>query len=139
LATDFLESLLGGVVPESPVVAPVLEQTIPAAAGSVESDEEERIIRDCNEWIVQQGLPEGEYMYELADHTGNPIAILDLAWPNGLQEGYSQPVALLINEGQEVEEAVNRAGYLFFTDADAFHAYVLKEILANSALDSLFS
>ncbi len=136
VATDFLESLLGGVVPESPVVAPVLEQTIPAVAGSVESDEEERIIRDCNEWIVQQGLPEGEYMYELADHTGNPIAILDLAWPNGLQEGYSQPVALLINEGQEVEEAVNRAGYLFFTEADAFHAYVLKEILANSALDS---
>jgi hypothetical protein len=139
VATDFLESLLGGVVPESPVVAPVLEQTIPAVAGGVESDEEERIIRDCNEWIVQQGLPEGEYMYELADHTGNPIAILDLAWPNGLQEGYSQPVALLINEGQEVEEAVNRAGYLFFTDADAFHTYVLREILANSALDSLFS
>jgi hypothetical protein len=82
---------------------------------------------------------DSEYMYELADHTGNPIAILDLAWPNGLQEGYSQPVALLINEGQEVEEAVNRAGFLFFTDADAFHAYVLKEILANSALDSLFS
>ncbi len=136
VATDFLESLLGGVVPESPVVAPVHEQTIPAVAGGVESDEEERIIRDCNEWIVQQGLPEGEYMYELADHTGNPIAILDLAWPNGLQEGYSQPVALLINEGQEVEEAVNRAGYLFFTEADAFHAYVLKEILANSALDS---
>ena len=48
-------------------------------------------------------------------------------------------VALLINEGQEVEEAVNRAGYLFFTEVDAFHAYVLKEILANSALDSLFS
>jgi hypothetical protein len=45
----------------------------------------------------------------------------------------------LLNEGQEVEEAVNRAGYLFFTDADAFHTYVLKEILANSALDSLFS
>ena len=39
----------------------------------------------------------------------------------------------------QVEEAVNRAGYLFFTDADAFHTYVLKEILANSALDSLFS
>jgi hypothetical protein len=72
-------------------------------------------------------------MYELADHTGNPIAILDLAWPNGLQEGYSQPVALLINEGQEVEEAVNRAGYLFFTEVDAFHAYVLKELSCRVA------
>jgi hypothetical protein len=57
-------------------------------------------------------------------------AVLDLACPDGLQEGLSRPVALLIDEGQETEEAANRAGYLFFTDAESFRAYVRKEILA---------
>jgi hypothetical protein len=58
------------------------------------------------------------------------LAYLDLAWPNGLQEGYSQPVALLIDEGKEIEEMVNRAGYLYFTDVEAFRGYVRRAILA---------
>jgi hypothetical protein len=59
---------------------------------------------------VQHGLPAGEYLYELTDAlTGEPLAVLDLAWPNGLQEGYSQPLALLIGESQETEIVANRA------------------------------
>ena len=70
-------------------------------------------------------------MYELANPlTGEPLAILDLAWPNGIQEGYSQPVALLTDEGRETEEAANRAGYRYFTDIDAFKAYIQHDLLA---------
>jgi hypothetical protein len=70
-------------------------------------------------------------MYELADpDTGEPLALIDLAWPNGLQEGYSQPVALLLDESSETEETVNKAGYLFFTNLETFREYVLREILA---------
>ena len=39
-------------------------------------------------------------------------------------------MALLIGEGQETEEAANRAGYRYFTDVAAFRAYVQQEILA---------
>ncbi len=99
--------------------------------GGVESEEEEHLIQECNAWVAQQGLLEGEYLYELTDAlTGEPLAVLDLVWPSGLQEGYSQPVALLIGEGQETEEAANRAGYRYFTDVKAFRAYVQQEILA---------
>jgi hypothetical protein len=99
--------------------------------GGVESEEEERLIQECNAWVMQQGLPEGAYLYELTDVLmGAPLAVLDLAWSSGLQEGYSQPVALLIGEGQETEEAANRAGYRYFTDVKAFRAYVQQEILA---------
>jgi len=88
-------------------------------------------LRETNEWITQQGLPEGEYLHELTDPiNGAPLAVIDLAWPNGLQEGYSQPVALLIDEGREMEEVVNTAGYRYFTDLDAFRAYVLRDILS---------
>jgi len=70
-------------------------------------------------------------MYELADpDTGEPLAILDLAWPEGLQQGYSGPVALLIDEGRETEETANRAGYCYFTDVESFRTYVQREILA---------
>jgi hypothetical protein len=97
---------------------------------SVASDEEERVIQQCNEWIIQKGLPEGQYMYELADpDSGEPLAVLDLAWPSGFQEGYSQPVALLIDEEKETEEIVNRAGYRYFADVGSLKKYVEEQIL----------
>ncbi|MEH2105875.1 hypothetical protein [Nostoc sp.] len=52
-------------------------------------------------------------MYEIADSTGTVSTVLDLAWPNGLQSGKSQPVALIIDADQEIEEAANRLGYLY--------------------------
>jgi hypothetical protein len=99
--------------------------------GGVESVEEERVIQACNTWVVQHRLPAGEYLYALTDAlTGGPLAVLDLARPNGLQEGYSQPVALLIGESQETGTVAHRAGYRYFTDVHAFRAYVQQEILA---------
>jgi hypothetical protein len=45
----------------------------------------------------------------------------------------ARPVAALIDESQETEEAANRAGYRYFIDVHAFHAYVRQEILALSS------
>jgi len=130
-ANDFLESLLAGSIPEVKDIATVLERELVAIPGGIESEEEERKIQDCNEWVRQQGLPKGEHSYELTDETtGEPIAVLDLAWPDGLQEGLSKPVALLINESQETYNAANQAGFSYFTDIDSFHKYVLDEVLA---------
>lgn len=134
-ANEFLDSLFVGSVPESKEMPSILERKIAAIPGGILSEEEERIVRECNDWVVQQGLPEGEIMYELADpETGEALAVLDLAWPDGLQEGYSQPVALLIDEERETEEAVNRMGYRHFTNPEAFRTYVLRDILAADNL-----
>ncbi len=133
-ANDFLNSLLAGAVPEQLPVVPVLERPPAALPGAVASEDERLVLTGCNEWVVQQGLPEGEFSFELSDPvTGEPLAILDLAWPLGLQEGYSPPVAVLIDEGEEAEAVANRAGYLYFTDPDTFRAYVRSEILALDA------
>jgi hypothetical protein len=71
-------------------------------------------------------------MHELVDdETGNPKAILDLAWPNGLQPGFSQPVAVLLNEGRELLSIVNTAGFRYFTDVDSFKNYVTTEVQAE--------
>ena len=45
-----------------------------------------------NAWVEGCGLPAGEYLHELADpESGELLAIIDLAWPDGLQPGLSSP------------------------------------------------
>jgi hypothetical protein len=90
----------------------------------VAGGDQERLLYGPNAWAVAQGLPAGEFMLELTDaETGEPPAVLDLAWPNGLHEGPSRPVAVLIEQGEETEEGANDAGYRYFTEAEAFRAY----------------
>jgi hypothetical protein len=136
-ANEFLESLLGGAATQE--VAPpegtsIVDRVVTTTPGGVEGDDEMQVLVEVNDWVVAQGLPDGELEYELVDEeTGQPLAVLDLAWPNGLQEGLSRPVVLLIGEAQATEEAANRAGYDFFTDVEAFKAYVREEVLAEHA------
>jgi len=70
---------------------------------------------------------------EAADGEGNVLALFDLAWPDGLQPGLSQPVTLLLNEDQETEQTANSLGYRFFSEVDAFKEYVRSEILGETA------
>jgi hypothetical protein len=131
-ANDFLDSLLGGLVPETPPAPSIFDRVLPILPGGIESEEEEQMILNCNIWVTEQGLPEGEMKYELVNsETKQPLAILDLSWPQGLQEGLSEPVALLIDEDATVEQLVNQAGFRFFTDVKSFQEYVKREILAS--------
>jgi len=100
--------------------------------GSIESEEERDLLRGCNQWITERELPEGEFEYELVDpRTGTPLAILDLAWPRGLQPGLSEPVAVLLDEGSDTLAIANNAGFRYFTSIEAFQHYVETEILAT--------
>lgn len=131
-SNEFLDSLLAGAVPEQEVTPPILERAAQALLGGVASEAEEELLIETAIWVADQGLPEGELMFELIDpDTQEPLALLDLAWPNGLQEGYSPPVAVLLDEGREVEQLANQAGFRYFTDVDAFREYVRREVLAQ--------
>jgi hypothetical protein len=130
-ANAFLDSLLQGTASARSVGQPILEREFRVTPGVVATEGEQRMLDACQEWVTEQGLPSGEFMYELTDPaTGQVVANLDLAWPNGLQEGYSEPVALLLDEEQETEEATNRAGFRYFTDVRSFRTYVQRDILA---------
>jgi len=103
--------------------------------GGVDSEEEDELLVSANDWVVANGLPEGEYLFEVADEeTGNPVAIFDLVWPYGLQVELSEPVALLINEGPEVLAIANSKGFRYFTNVDSFKTYVRRQILAEDDL-----
>ena len=136
----FLEELLHGSIGEeeggesaatSLADFAVAAERLPAYGGGVESDEEEAELLAVNDWVVEQGLPEGDYLHEVTDEgTGEPLAIFDLAWPNGLQAELSGPVAVLIDEGPELLAMANDHGFQYFTSVDAFRRYVERDVLA---------
>jgi hypothetical protein len=64
-----------------------------------------------------------------APETGEPRAVFDLAWPEGLQEGFSQPVAVLLNEGPENLALASAAGFRCFTHVEGFKDYLRREVL----------
>lgn len=129
-SNEFIQSLFNGELPEKAIAPEVTKREVVTVPGMIETDEEEQLLRDCKEWVVEQGLSIGEISYELTNpDTGEVLAILDIAWPKGLQESLSQPVALLIGEGEEIEERVNRLGYRYFTNVEDFERYVNSEIL----------
>jgi hypothetical protein len=60
-ANGFLDSLVKGSVPDVAVIAePVLVRLEPPVPGTVATDQEVQLGRECTEWVVCQGLPEGE-------------------------------------------------------------------------------
>ena len=102
---------------------------------SIADEDEEIALLEVNIWIAEQGLPEGEMLYEIVEvETGAAKALLDLAWPEGIQTRYSDPVALLLNEEIVTLELAIAAGFRCFTDIATFRDYVEKEILAVDAI-----
>jgi hypothetical protein len=67
--------------------------------------------------------------YDFADpHSGEQKAVFDLAWPNGVQEELSEPVAVLLNEEGGIIAIASQAGFRCFTTTDDFTRYVENEI-----------
>ena len=107
---------------------------VAAIPGGIDSEAEEEVLEALNAWVVEQGLPEGHMLYELADEeSGEPVAVLDLVWPDGLQEGLSEPVAVLLDESHDMVAMASSRGYRVFTQIDPFKHYVAREVLSEVA------
>lgn len=134
-ANTFLDQLYSGSVKETEIQDYANRESVIAddSIGGITDQEEESMLYATNDWIKKQGLPEGEMQFELL-YDENKIAIIDLAWQQGIQTGLSKPVALILNEDKEIEDVLNKAGYLFFTNAENFKEYVKSDIL-NNGLD----
>lgn len=109
---------------------------VPAPAmisGGISGQEEEEQLETLNSWMESQKLPRGVLAYDFADmETGEQKAVFDLAWPNGVQTEFSQPVTLLLNESAEVLAIASQAGFRCFTTVADFKRYVKTEILSGN-------
>ncbi|WP_270934137.1 DUF262 domain-containing protein [Falsiroseomonas oryzae] len=118
-------------------MAPMLTAVPPkmtAESAAADRDEEQEI-EAINVWLEGQGLPRGEVGFDFADPaTGEPLAVLDAAWPRGMQEGLSQPIALLLNEPPETLAKASSVGFRCFVSISEFKHYVETEVLAEAPL-----
>ncbi|RWR31980.1 DUF262 domain-containing protein [Sinirhodobacter populi] len=103
-----------------------------AVVGGITSEEEEQQLEGINTWMDVQGLPRGTIAYDFSDpDTGEQRAVFDLAWPNGIQEELSQPVAVLLNESSDVIAIASQAGFRCFQTVAELKRYVEADILVQ--------
>lgn len=115
---------------------PAAAPSVTVVGGGVASEEEEAELIALNDWVKAQGLPRGVLSYDFADpETGAQRAVFDLAWPSGLQEELSQPVAVLLDEEAATVRLAAEAGFRCFTDVSSFKPYVESQILAVASHD----
>jgi len=109
-----------------------IEKPLPVVGG-ITSHAEEEALEALNAWVEAKGLPPGEIAFDFADpESGVQKAVFDLAWPNGIQEELSQPVAVLLDESAETIALASQGGYRCFTTAEDFKGYIQKEILKEA-------
>lgn len=116
-ANEFLQSLYNDSIPHANI-----ESFADRLAPNVLDEEEENQLAEIANWMEENGLNSGERNYVIDDN-GNDV-ILDLAWPDGVQTGLSKPLALLLNESEDVYAAANRCGYTYLTNLQDFKEYV---------------
>lgn len=131
---QFLDALLSGNMPEDQQrTESVIQQNVQSVSqDSGDIDEEYGELLKVNDWIVEKGLAEGEIQFEETEPQNNKVYIFDIAWPEGLQEGLSKPIALLLNQPDETEIFASRSGYRCFVDIGKFRSFVEEEILGNA-------
>ena len=132
-ANKLLKMLLHGDTQWFEEPAVTTEPSTAAPLGRIASEAEEEELEALNGWIEAKSLPKGAISYDFVDpESGEQKAVFDLAWPDGIQEGLSQQVAVLLNEEAETIAVASRAGFRCFTAPEDFRRYVEREILAEA-------
>ena len=75
------------------------------------------------------GIAVPEVNHEICDNeTGAVLAVADIAWPQGIQTGLTEPAALLLTPDAETEAHLGERGYRFFTSGQRLVRH-LEELL----------
>lgn len=130
-ANGLFASLLHGDGQWLQARAPANTSPVLAVSGGIASEQEEAELEAINDWVAEQGLPRGVLSFELSHcDTGDQVAVIDLAWPSGVQEELSSPVALMLNESGETLALASEAGFRCFTNVASLKHYIQQDILA---------
>jgi hypothetical protein len=123
-ANDFLDGLVAGAAAPSAVV---LKR--PTGERQVAEDPEVLALAALAKEAVTLGLAEPEVDHEVTDgETGEVLAWADLAWPDGVRVGLTDPVAYLAERDDELERRFGELGWRFYTDEAGLRRY-FEEVL----------
>lgn len=128
-ANQFLNQLLHGTVAPA---ATAVTDAAPAPITIVSPMDEE--VAALASWIAGMGLSAPEIPFQVTSpDTGEVVATADLAWPDGLQAGLTDPIALVLVEPEAVRSALERLGYKLFASVEALKSYLESQL--ESAAD----
>lgn len=97
-------------------------------------DGETDAIAALGQWCAELGLARPDTSGEVVDEaSGEPLVYPDAVWPEGMQTGKSEKVALILEPDEESEARLGQLGFRFFTTIAGLHLYV--EELLNIDLD----
>ena len=130
-ANDFLQQLGSGNIAETEGTASVLERPAESIPGRIEGAEEEEQLLACMAWLGgTRSCLSANLEFQLVNEADNQVvAVLDLAWEDGIQTGLSHPVALLIDEDERTLDIAQRHGFTCFTAVKQLQEYVKRDIL----------
>lgn len=113
-------------------VAPASPPPTVLAVSQISEETDDAELEALNAWMEENSLPRGILAFDFANGSSDgQQALFDLAWPNGVQEELSGPVAILLHENSDTLMLASNAGFRCFTSIDAFKSYVTKDILAT--------
>ncbi len=131
-ANHFLDELLNG-----PSKAQETEYTSVLSTSTAEVSEavtQKEEIRQLLAWLEEHQLPKPQLDFELCEpDTPAVLTIVDAAWPRGIQEGYSKPVALVLEESEDAKVWASLLDYRLFTNLPSLYRYIEKDIIGDKA------
>ncbi len=122
---QFLESLYEGHATFEQEPRPDLPTPVVVTTEDAVDDENAPILKLATE----NGLAAPETAGEVSDpETGDTIATADLLWRSGVQEGLTEPIALIRNLDTNTTTSLNDAGYRVFSTNDKFVWYLESQL-----------
>lgn len=113
-ANGLLDALLSGTQPGESKVSGDRPSLV---LGS--TDDEDRALVELRDLSGSIGIALPELHFEVTDkESGELLVIADLAWPEGIQPGRTEPVAFLLERDEEMESRLGELGYRFFVNKD---------------------
>ena len=107
---------------------------VAGAGGAPVEDGPDAEMASLSDWCAELGLARPDISGEIVDDdTGEALVYPDAAWPEGMQQGPGEQVALLLERDEESEARLGQMSYRFFTSTAALRHYV--EELLNVDLD----
>ena len=80
---------------------------------------------DLDGWLEEQQLLPGSRDFMVTDPaTGEDVALVDAAWPNGIAGGYTQPLAIQLDSDRSERRALESSGYVIFDDIEAMKKWI---------------
>ena len=120
-ANAHVDGLLHAPAMEAPIELPT---EVGMARGAGISEAIEPAVADLSVWATDHGFGAPVFELEIVDPEGQELIVVgDAVWPNGVQEGLTEPVCLELDASAEVITRLSEIGYRCFTEVAPLKAW----------------